>query len=117
MSAVDFVKVQDYTFAFNVANENRLVEETYTVREGLGDVVTEKPGAIIIQYASREVSVGGEVRQVEGDMVTVPAQNIVRLTRRWRYEPRERPSVRKYLNPQAEIEALKKELESKATKE
>jgi hypothetical protein len=107
-----FVEVIEYTVYLPVAGKDgQLATLGYTVRPADGDVLTEAPGVIGIQYAARDVVVGGEKKRLAGKKVTLQTAHFVGVEREVRYEPRERPSMKLIADrDKAQVEALKKKL-------
>lgn len=100
MEQDDKVEVLDLEFILAVpGRDGRPATLEYTVREHVGDAVTEQPGAVAIHFAGRDV----DGRKVPGDHVTIATAQLVGMHRRVRLERRVRPA----LTEQAEVEALK----------
>ena len=103
----ELVDALDLTFILAVPGTNgEPAKLTYTVREHVGDVVTEAPGALSIQFAPRDLPNG---KRVAGKKVTIASGQLVGMERDVRLEPRVRPSAASIINPaKASVEELKK---------
>jgi hypothetical protein len=89
----------------------------HTIRKHEGDALVEDgSGAFRIQYGPRDVLVGGHKRQLAGKRVTIQGCHIVEASMLPRLEPKVRPSAKMLANrEQAELDALKKRLETETT--
>lgn len=103
----DLVEVLELTFLVAVPGQNgEPAKLQYTVRSHRGDVVTEQPGGVSIQFAPRELANG---QRLAGKKVTLASAQLVGMEREVRLEPRVRLSAASLLDPnRASVEALKR---------
>lgn len=98
----EFVDVVDLTFLLGVPGVNgEPARLRYTVREHEGDVMSEAPGALTIQYAPRDV----QGQRIAGKKVTLASAHLVGMERETRRERRVRQTVAEMTNPGAAVKA------------
>lgn len=101
----EWIEVIDVTVFVDVpGKDGEPASFRYTIRPG--DVVLENP--FTIQFADKEVKVGGELRRIPGKKVTLALPHVVNIEREVRLEPKVRPSAASLVNRErAEIDVLK----------
>ena len=71
--------------------------ETYTIREHLGDVVTQLPGGLSIKREAQDVERDGEMYRVPGETIQINGTELIGVIRTIRLERRERVTVEQML--------------------